>query len=335
VQRVEIPRKDYSDLDEVASEIQTALRSASPNNVQYKVLYDDASGFIIKGNDPGIKNYELLWNSGPGAESSAAETLGFDSTRDDLVAFADSDQAVVNLFIDSSNNKIDFREVISGNTGMVTANLTASITPKTYTSHVELGREVEKALEAESLKNGNRVDYSVSWDEQTRQFSIKENGTRLEEFHLLWQTGENAPPSEGGTGEGIGSILGFSPVDDIAAPVSSTAPVEWGIFDTLLDLSGYLESNDTDGIERTLGRLETHFDQMTSRIADTGIRYNRLEVRNQITTEVSLSLEARRSTIEDADIIESIMNLQSIENAYQASLSSTAKLMNISLVDYL
>ncbi len=197
VQRVEIPRKDYSDLDEVASEIQTALRSASPNNVQYKVLYDDASGFIIKGNDPGIKNYELLWNSGPGAESSAAETLGFDSTRDDLVAFADSDQAVVNLFIDSSNNKIDFREVISGNKGMVTANLTASITPKTYTSHVELGREVEKALEAESLKNGNRVDYSVSWDEQTRQFSIKEDGTRLEEFHLLWQTGENAPPSEG------------------------------------------------------------------------------------------------------------------------------------------
>ena len=46
-------------------------------------------------------------------------------------------------------------------------------------------------------------------------------------------------------------------------------------------------------------------------------------------------LAAVRSTIEDADMIEAIMNLQSIETTYQAALSSTAKIMKLSLVDYL
>ncbi len=54
-----------------------------------------------------------------------------------------------------------------------------------------------------------------------------------------------------------------------------------------------------------------------------------------MTTENSLSLTERRSTIGDADIIEAVMKLQTIETAYQASLSSTAKIISLSLVDYL
>jgi len=111
--------------------------------------------------------------------------------------------------------------------------------------------------------------------------------------------------------------------------------VEWGIFNTLIDLNGYLEHNDTYGIERTLGRLEAHYNSMTSNIVDIGIKYNRLEIRDKMTTENSLSLTERRSNIEDADIIEAIMNMQSFETAYQAALNSTAKIMNLSLVDFL
>jgi len=74
---------------------------------------------------------------------------------------------------------------------------------------------------------------------------------------------------------------------------------------------------------------------MTSNIVDIGIKYNRLEIRDKMTTENSLSLTERRSNIEDADIIEAIMNMQSFETAYQAALNSTAKIMNLSLVDFL
>jgi flagellar hook-associated protein 3 FlgL len=194
---------------------------------------------------------------------------------------------------------------------------------------------VEKALEEESYQNGNRIDYSVTWDDYTKNFTIKEKGTQLAELDLLWQSGANAPLAAGGTGESIGGILGFDTQDDIAVPIESERQVEWGIFNTLIDLNQYLAENDTDGLERSLGRLDAQFNSMTSKIVDVGIRYNRLDVRNQITAEVNLSLIERKSTIEDVDIIEATLNLQTIQTTYEAALSSTAKIMKLSLVDYL
>ncbi len=334
--RIEIPIGSYTDLGDVATAIQTALRDRSPNEVDYGVSYDYTAGrFMVKGSDSNIKGFELLWKTGQDTDSSAAGLLGFDIVQDDSVTFSESDEALINLIIDGTNNKLDFSEVTGTGSGTTVASLTASVKQKTYTSYGELGKEVEKAMEAESLANGNRIDYSVYWDDQTQRFTIKEKGTELKAFQLLWETGDNAPVSKGGSGQGIGTILGFEPMDDVETSVESSRGVSWGIFDTLIDLNQYLADDDTDGISRILGKLETHFDHMTARIADTGIRYNRLEVRQELTSEIKLSLTDRRSSIEDADFVESVMNLKTIETAYQASLSSTAKLMNISLVDYL
>ncbi len=331
---ITIPEGDYTDLDDVAAQIQIALRADSPNNVRYEVLYDYTAGeFMIKGSDADIKGFSLLWQTGDLRDQSAADLLGF--YGNDIVGFSESDEAVVNITIDASNYKIDFREIPKGSDGKTVDELTGLIDQRTYTSHSQLALEVEKALEEESYQNGNRIDYSVTWDSYTKKFTIKENGSELAQLDLLWETGENAPLSAGGTGESIGEMLGFDTEDDVAAPVESDREVEWGIFNTLIDLNHYLADNDTYGIERTLGRLEANFGSMTSEIVDIGIKYNRLEIRDKITTENSLSLTERRSTIEDADIIEAIMDLKAIETAYQASLSSSAKIMNLSLVDYL
>jgi len=333
---IEITRADYTDLADVASDIQASLRKASPNGVNYTVIYDPVPGsFMIKGSDANIKGFDLLWNSGTNAAETAAGMLGFDPAEDDSVGFSESDREIVNLSINGLNNKIDFKEITADDVGKTVSNLTASIRTKTYSSYKELASEVEIALEAESFKNGNKIDYSVSWDDYTNRFSIKENGSRLEEFHLQWQSGENAPLSLGGNGQSIGALLGFDPVDDIETPVKSMPEVEWGIFNTLIDLKTDLADNDVDGIERSIGRLEFNFDNMTSRIVDTGMKYSRLQVRETITSEIKLSLTERKSMIEDADIIEAIMNLKSIETAYQAALSSTSKVLNLSLVDYL
>ncbi len=333
---IQITQGNYTDLNAVAADIQAALRTASPNQVQYTAAYDFAAGqFMIKGSGKDITGFDLLWQSGTHASDSAAHMLGFDQSSDDTVRFSESDRKIINLVIDGSNNKIDFKEITKGSLGLIVSNLTASIRPKTYTSYAELAGQVEIALEAESLKNGNKIDYSVSWDDYTRRFTIKEKGTRLEEFHLQWETGEHAPLSVGGSGKSIGTILGFNPSDDIETPLKSNSQTSWGIFNTLIDLKKYLADNDRDGIERSIGRLELNFDNMTSRIVDVGMKYNRLEVRETITTEVRLSLTERRSMIEDADIIESLMNLKNLETAYQAALTSTSKMLGLSLVDYM
>jgi flagellar hook-associated protein 3 len=335
---VEIPLKDYTNPDQVASEIQSAMRNASSNGVAYRVVYDSELGFMIKGSSESIKGFDLLWDTGDHASAGAAKKLGFDPGADMRVSYAESDQDVVNIDIhpDKNNNKLDFKEILSGDGAENVSQLTAVIAEKVYTSHSELAGEIEKAMEKESRKNGNAIDYSVTFDTVTKKFSIKESGTELEQLQLLWHSGDNAPLSQGGSGQSIGGIIGFDGTsDDIAAPLESSREVEWGIFDTLLDLKQYLLNNDRDGIERTIGRLELNFDNMTSRIVDTGMKYSRLEVRQTITNQVNLSLTERRSMIEDADIIESVMKLKNIETAYQAALGATSRVLNLSLVDYL
>jgi flagellar hook-associated protein 3 FlgL len=334
--RIDIPTGDYTDLDDVAAQIQTLMRNASPNSVNYAVSYDFTAGqFMIKGSHADIRGFDLLWSSGTHSEDSAAGMLGFDPSADDVVRFSESDQEIVNLVIDGTNNKIDFREIMPEDLGKAVSQLTAEVRQKTYTSYSDLAKEVEIALEKESMEKGNKIDYSVFWDDITRRFTIKEDGTQLAELHLQWATGENADLSVGGTGQTIANILGFNPEDDIETPMQSTIPAEWGIFNTLIDLKTYLADNDVDGISRSIGRLEMNFDNMTSRIVDTGMKYSRLQIRETITTEINLSMKERKSMIEDADIIEAIMNLQNIQNAYQAALSSTSRILNLSLVDYL
>lgn len=335
---IQIPEGEYTSQTQLAAFIQTEMRAASWNSVDYAVSFDAVEGeFIFKeGGTADISSFSMLWYSGDNPSTNAADTLGFLNTSDEKVRFSISDEQIVNINIDASNNKIDFIEFNQDNPNEPSSRLTASIEQKTYSSHVELAREVEKAMEAESHNYGNAIDYTVAWDDYTQKFTIKENGTTLDEFQLQWETGDNTLVSLGGTGESIGSILGFDALeDDVVTPLESERQVEWGVFNSLLDLKQYLSDNDTDGIERSIGRLETNFDNMTSRIVDIGMKFSRLEIRETITSQVSLSLTTRKSSIEDADIVESIMKLQNIQTAYQAALASTSKILNISLVDYL
>jgi len=333
---IRVAEGDYTDLDDLAAAIETAMETASPNAVNYDVSYDFTLGqFMIKGSDEGVLGFDLLWESGSKSSQSVGSYLGFDTSEDDSVGYAESDEQIINLVIDSTNNKIDFKEITAEDSGKVVANLTATVEAKTYTSYTELAQEIEIAMEAESKTNGKAINYTVTYDEYTQRFTIKENGQDLETLQLQWGTGENADESVGGTGQSIGSLIGFNPVDDIESAVSSETEVEWGIFNTLIDLKAYLTDNDTDGINRTIGRLELNYSNMTSRIVDSGMKYSRLLVRENITTEVNLSLTERKSMIEDADIVESIMQLQNIQVAYQAALSSTSQVLNLSLVDYL
>ena len=96
-----------------------------------------------------------------------------------------------------------------------------------------------------------------------------------------------------------------------------------------------LETDDIDGITRAMTRLDTHYESILSVTSDTGIKYNRIETKKQIMAEAKLSFTQRRSEIEDVDMVAGILNLQAIQTAYNAALNSTAKVMGLSLVNYI
>ncbi len=223
--------------------------------------------------------------------------------------------------IDTTNNKIDFNEIV----GMAVSQLTAEIPGGEY-GPSQLAQAIENAMTAESA---NGVNYSVSYDATSRQFRIQDDGS-LNELQLLWQTGANA-------GTSVGPDIGFGASGDDTGVTDYTggAGVEWGIFRTLIDLEGYLEVNDVDAIERSITRLDSHFDHFISTISDTGSKEIRLDIKEKIISDLNLSYMDRKSKLEDADIIEAITDLNAKETAYQAALAASAKVMELSLVDYL
>ena len=108
-----------------------------------------------------------------------------------------------------------------------------------------------------------------------------------------------------------------------------------GIFRTLLNFKDALNSNDTSGISNAMDTLDDDLNTMISAVSDIGSKGVRLDVKEKILGDLKLTYTERKSSLEDADILAAIADLQSKETAYQAALSSSAKVMNVSLLDYL
>jgi len=107
------------------------------------------------------------------------------------------------------------------------------------------------------------------------------------------------------------------------------------IFKTLLDLKKYLQGNNVAGIQGTLQKLDDHLETIRAHISETGAKSLHLSMRESIIQDLNLTYTERASQLEDADLAEAVMNLQSRQLAYQAALSSSSRVMQLSLVNYL
>lgn len=126
-------------------------------------------------------------------------------------------------------------------------------------------------------------------------------------------------------------IFGGDPIADWGDPAAGTD----NIFKTLLDLKETLLNDDVSGIQTAMAELDDQMNRLGSLISDTGAKENRLDVKENIIQDLRLVTTDRKSTLEDADIAEAIMNLKARETAYQAALASASKVMNLSLVNFL
>ncbi len=106
------------------------------------------------------------------------------------------------------------------------------------------------------------------------------------------------------------------------------------IFKTFIDLKTSLENNDTEGIQNAMSNLDSHLKSINGNISEIGGNTTRLNVKKSIVDDLKVSDTDRMSQIEDADLADAIVQLKSKELAYNAALSSTSKLMDLSLVNY-
>jgi flagellar hook-associated protein 3 FlgL len=147
---------------------------------------------------------------------------------------------------------------------------------------------------------------------------------------------DTAPFEQDGTYNGDNTAFAIKISKNSTIEIGSDGQAVFGtLFDTLADLKAALQSNDVSGIQDVIGSLDTHMDDISGKISDVGSKINRMEIKNNIFQELNLSNTENLSNIEDADMAEAIMNVSAAQLTYQAALSSSAKVMSLSLVDYL
>lgn len=267
----------------------------------------------------------------------------FSGTKTDTAAFT-----YMEFKVDANNNVIDFSEDVLGDV----TTLAATIPEGNYTAS-ELEAEIKSQLEATSANN---IDYTVSYNSSTMKFTIQ--GASLTGLDILWASGANNTNS-------ASSLLGFDAADDkgaltytsdnvtvkyngdndpFAVKIGQAATIEVGsdggsifsgIFATLSNIAKDLQSNNTSGISSALDILETNSNEISNKISNIGSKMVRMEIKENILTDLTLANTKRLSLLEDADITEAIIELKSKELAYQAALASSARVMELSLVDYI
>jgi flagellar hook-associated protein 3 FlgL len=107
------------------------------------------------------------------------------------------------------------------------------------------------------------------------------------------------------------------------------------LFVTMGKLIASLENNDQNGIAEALEGLGVAQNRLMNQAADVGSRENRLAVTKNILSGLQLNQEERMSNIEDVDIAELMTDLNKQEIVYQAVLTSSSKIMKMSLLNYI
>ena len=107
------------------------------------------------------------------------------------------------------------------------------------------------------------------------------------------------------------------------------------IFDHLQQLSTALRSGDGAGIEKAIADLTKDQSQISTAQANEGARMKQLDTATNVSMDTTLALQKVKSDVEDVDVAEATINMQSMTAAYQAALMAVGKSTQQSLLDFL
>lgn len=112
-------------------------------------------------------------------------------------------------------------------------------------------------------------------------------------------------------------------------------PAEKNIFEVVGNLIASLEMDDQDGVKKCLGDLKLANEHITTETGVLGGRQNRLEFALDAHSKSKVSTESRISAIQDIDVTQISNESERAKYVYKSVLSTSAKIMSLSLLDYL
>jgi len=107
------------------------------------------------------------------------------------------------------------------------------------------------------------------------------------------------------------------------------------LFQMLAQLKSSLEANDSGDVGASLDKLRSYQTNVTSIMAGLGASIDRVGMKENVYGSLQEELTQQISDRGDTDLVAAVNLLQTKENAYQAALLSSSKVMSMSLMDYL
>ncbi len=111
--------------------------------------------------------------------------------------------------------------------------------------------------------------------------------------------------------------------------------VDSGALDALAALSQALASDSPDGIQSAIGDIDDAFHAVQALTADVGARMNRADRALENLDSLEMELLEQRSGLQDTDMEEAITKLVNRQVTYEAAMMANARIMNLTLTDYL
>lgn len=131
---------------------------------------------------------------------------------------------------------------------------------------------------------------------------------------------------------GVGDVNETDPFSKLEATSGTSKSYLIDVFDKLSDA---LKINAHDELESSIGRIQNCMNQTLAVRSEIGAKMNRLELTEKKLDSQVLSVKTLLSKNEDVDMAQVIIDVNTEENIYRASLAAGAKIIQPSLVDFL
>jgi len=181
------------------------------------------------------------------------------------------------------------------------------------------------AVTAQLASVGNGIELITSDTATTAQFAVLRDPASFAANALgLVPEGQDqsGPPTVGG---GTETITGRDVNPQEVA----------GVFTALIRLRDALRGNNSQDIERSISLLDDSALQLNFSRAELGARQQGLEVLDQRLTDEKISLKQALSNEIDTDLAAAISNFTARQAAFQASLQTSSRILQTSLLDFL
>jgi flagellar hook-associated protein 3 FlgL len=108
-----------------------------------------------------------------------------------------------------------------------------------------------------------------------------------------------------------------------------------GVISSLTAIRDALRAGTGAGVTATIGGIDSAFDQVQVLLAETGARSRQLDTVAENLTASESTLQAAQSADQGITVEEAATRMVSVQTALQAALTSTSRVISMSLVDYL